>query len=495
MCCMLLCPFVVRATDYYVNPACSTGCDGTSWTKGWASFSDVNWTTLAGAENTLYIAGGTYTDALTIVHKTTNRLYIKPGSASSSPTGYDSEVIIDRTAQTDSSCISMGGGDYAQYVNIDGETTSGAGTRNLRLEIGNNHGIAFSGTGANYINNTVRYVDFNNMADDVNDGVNESRKCIVAPTVNGTLIEYNYFYNNAGSANIQASRGTAGTYGDVTIRYNTFDRVPCDVLQGGSGVDFYGNYVDGTGSLRKYDLIHCYSGATGSGCVYKRIHGNTFKNTDQMIFLEDHSTAGSISNILIYNNVFTTGTSGYGKPILIESNKDVANDTILIANNSFINTAYGIRFYIDATGKTATYTNLTVEDNLFSNMGTGISLTMDGTGTGAHTWANEGDSIFDYNFMDTASLAWDWLEAAGGAKKRYTAMAAYEADHATYNHNKTAASALLDSSYYPLYTSPAINAGADLSATFTTDKDGIPWAGRWGIGAYKFNKAVISIAP
>jgi hypothetical protein len=114
------------AAEYFVNPRCASGCDGISWVKGWSSFSSINWTTLnTGGPNTLYIARGDYASPLVIDHTGPDRLYIRPGSASPSPSGYDGMVTVRG--------IALGSSRVIRYVTISGETAVGSGTRNMKV--------------------------------------------------------------------------------------------------------------------------------------------------------------------------------------------------------------------------------------------------------------------------------------------------------------------------------------------------------------------------
>jgi hypothetical protein len=158
----------------YVRPANDcTGApcgaaDGSDWDNAYDGFADIAWTALDDEESTLYISGGsagaTYAERLIVAHDVTSRLYIKPGSASPSPSGHNGKVTIrNRTSSGDSGYglgVKMGNesGTEARYVTIDGETTPGSGTVNIAITENYNTGIGFR-YDANQENNTFRYLE------------------------------------------------------------------------------------------------------------------------------------------------------------------------------------------------------------------------------------------------------------------------------------------------------------------------------------------------
>jgi hypothetical protein len=207
-----------------------------------------------------------------------------------------------------------------------------------------------------------------------------------------------------------------------------------------------------------------------------------------MIFMENHynSTIG-ISHIRIYNNTFTSDEDDRGAPILFENNFDSTSDDVYIDNNTFMHTFYGIRLE-SGSGKTTTFTNLKIRNNIFYETRIGGAVTTSVIGT--LTWANEEDAVFDYNLMYSASgLRWDWLDGAGGIKKVYTSLAAWNTDHAIQNHNPASADPLfMSASNFALQTtSPAKNTGIAIGE-FDTDLLNVsrPQGAAWDIGAYEY---------
>jgi archaellin len=484
--CLTICflpPCWATDTVRYVDVAASGGGNGlkeTPWLPveiPWDSF-------LAGTDDTyLYFFGGTYTSKLTIEHASaTNRLYIKPCSASPSPSGCSTGVVFSVSGATS---IAVAG----RNVTIDGETTSGSGTRNVSMDLSSvadsGRAIEFGGTGANYVNNTLRYIEFYGMTDTL---YSQTKKIIYAPIVDGTEISYNYFHDNQGLCEIQATSYTAD-YSKVLIHHNTALRITINFLSGGQGVDLYNNTIDATDSQEEYDILHYY---TTSSQNYFRVYNNYLKSNDQMIYLQNSSSSSCqdghacpIEYIRIFNNVFDTADVGEGPAILMEMHETGYIDDIVIANNTFINKKFAF-VIVCSPDKSCVIGNTTpfkIENNIFYENCVGEITGIDGNAT----WRTEEAFVFDYNNLYCSSdFRWSLRVAPNGAVKQYTSVSTWNTDHTTQNHNISTNPLL--SGYNILSTSPAINAGADLSSYFTADIIGTarPQNGAWDIGAYEY---------
>ncbi|MEN6422804.1 MAG: choice-of-anchor Q domain-containing protein, partial [Smithella sp.] len=485
---------IVFAANYYVSPS---GSGSTCSKESPCAPSGVPWSTVDDEESTVYLMGGTYTTSLDVIHTTaSNRLYIKPCSASPDSTGCNGLVLFKLDATGDT-VIWMGS---ATNTTIDGSKTSVDHTRNIKLDIGNNYGIAYN-TGRS--GNVIQYVEFT--------GMNGSGKyCIDAALQTSFETAYNYFHDNIGTAEMNVSGATASTYGAVKIHHNTVTAPTVNVVTGGGrGVDIYNNSFDLTDAAQTYDTIHILN----NGIQYLRIYNNEFINNgeleDQTIFLENSTATGNkTQHVRIYNNVFRnspTNTGGHCSIGIAIENADSAGgvDDFFILNNSFISTTgyfYPIRMY-GSSSHMATYTNFKVENNIFK-------------GAAKHilneyvTWANEADAINDYNiFYHNTANHFAWLDGGGGSITTYTTVCAsgctWASNHPDYLHNKDMDPSYTSTSDLTLQVeSPAINTGKDLSAytdmdaSWPADKDGNPRSGAWDIGAYQYgatNKSTLVV--
>ncbi len=108
------------------------------------------------------------------------------------------------------------------------------------------------------------------------------------------------------------------------------------------------------------------------------------------------------------------------------------------------------------------------------------------SGTAINIDTGEDDTIIDYNFYHNS--------ASDPVKIVPTAYSLAAFCSGGFGEcNGKVGDAELASNYKPKSTSPVIDAGADLSAYFSTDKDGItrPQEAKWDIGVYEY----INVAP
>src|SRR4030042_2317518 len=368
----LLVPTLSFGVDFYVS---SSGSGGTgSKASPWGP-SEIPWSSWESGSTDvyLYFFGGTYTSTLAIRHNYTgNHVYIKPGSASPSPSGISGQVIFQRTAGGN---ITFYSGAYvAQNVTIDGETTSGSGTRNIKVipgDLGVNnppaypahlYGIIWPTTTT--VGNKLRYLEITGAWDDeVPTGFGNYPGGYVVYARNagtGTEIAYCHFHDNWSWVEVWITTA-ANAYGIASVHHNIMESGGINYIMFGSGADIYNNILDSTTSGWPYDIIHNYS---SGGIRYVRIFNNDFKGTDQMIFLENTGSSNT-EHIRIYNNTFTG--SG-GKPILFKDNLTHTIDDVIITGNTFYDTAYAV-YFVSFVNQTITLTNLKITNNIFYSLG------------------------------------------------------------------------------------------------------------------------------
>lgn len=329
----------------------------------------------------------------------------------------------------------------------------------------------------------------------------------------GSEIAYNYFHDNWGHTDIRALVLAASTgYGVISIHHNTVEKGTMNYISGARGLDIYNNTFDVSAAVVPYDVLHAYA---TDGIDYIRIFNNHFDSNEQMIFLENASTNQCSSapcltqKIRIYNNTITctspeTHRSVFkgGRPLLIE-NADAGGggvDDMIVANNTFVNTEYGMRAAGPGTGST-TYTNFKFVNNIFSDSSANAGYENNALFliSSNITWANEADAVFDYNLMyDNDDIRFSWLDEPGGTTTVYTSLSTFVTAHPTYSHNPTPADPLFTGAAdFTLQSgSPAINTGFDASAYTNMgsgwgyDKNGVDRGSAWDIGAYEWQDMV-----
>lgn len=450
---LIACFFVTvqaNALDRYVNPACSSGCDGTTWEKGWVALADIVWTDLDDENSNLYIGTGTYTEQLYVRHNTTgSRLTIRM---------YNGQVIINPGVLL--GAVRMDNG----YVTIDGSYN---GNRALILA-DSYYGIShwFGGLA----HNIYRYIEIYGS---------EAHGVALGSTPGpgaGTIIEYCYIHDNgteAGGDGINASAAVAA-YGQVTIRYNTIEDNAEDGINFGGGGDVYGNIIDLTNSI---PALHA-DGVQGAG-GYWRIYNNKFISGTQQVFIE--TVDENLTDVRIYNNIFEDGQG----PAIIFRSKNIVTQTdktfsdIIIANNTFIDpTTYTLRMFQDYAD--LHYSGFEFSNNISYSPGTDHMTISDSV------YAKADLLMYNNIFYSPNTVGYDATDDGGGP---YNTAADFNTGTGfTGNTNSQPLFIDYTGENYQLSGGDTVakNTGKDMSVYFTTDYTGNTRFGAWDIGAYEF---------
>lgn len=502
-----------KAADYYVSNA---GLGGNGSTSNPWGISEIPWTNFeAGAENTnIYFFGGTYAQTLSIRHKSTsNTLSLKPCSASAQcPSGENSQVVF--SSANGGNIIFDGSSDN---ITINGETTSGSGTRNIKVIPGNGHGIDL-GWAANptRTNFKIKYIELTGLDSGTVKEFGGSISSIYGINFSqvgaGTEIAHNYIHDNWGHTDVLINTGKTG-YGIASVHDNIFERGTTNYIFGGSGVDIHNNIFNAADAIYPYDIIHNYS---ATGISYMRVYNNHFDSDDQMIFLEAATStecAGTVcptQHIRIYNNVFTcTSPSIYGnvnfggRPIIIEnahysgSQVDGFVNDFYIVNNTFVNNQYAFNMAGGSGDVTDTYTNFKFINNICYENSSNVMYNNAATCAGYQgnvTWTSEANAVFDHNLLfDDDILKTYWLNAPNGAWATYNSPSVFTADWMNYSHNITESDVFAETTNYTIdSSSKVIDKGQNLSALtnmgieWPKDKAGNSRDGVWDMGAYEY---------
>jgi len=517
-----------RATDYYVSPSGS----GTTCSKASpCATTGVPWTTLeTGTTNhTVYLMGGTYNTTLAIRHRSiTNTLYIRPCSAAPDATGCDSQVVMTRGTNYPITLDAL-----SSNITLSGETTIGGGTRNIKVVPGNGHGIAATWAALPVLTNIkIQYLEFTGLDDGTVKEWGTANKSIYCMNFIygvgvGSEISYNYFYDNWGHSEI-SGKTAKDQYGILKIHHNTFVRGTANCISIPGGIDVYNNIFDLTENIFPYDVLHSYNaisdaneklcsgGPCPAGVRYIRFYNNYVDTNDQAVFLENSSTTAcdggpcKTEKIRIYNNLFkcsnpkTEGAVFFGGRSIMLSKHGVSGgnfDDIAIVNNTFINNQYGIFL-----GPAATYTNTTIENNIFYEASSATQYTGSAamTGISGNTTSKWGaDVIFDHNLLyDNDTMQTQWLNGVNGTMTTYTSLSAFVTAWAGFDGNVNTTPTFVNTTDYRLAEgSQGIDAGADLSALtnmgagWPNDKDGNTRSGSWDIGAYEYGGSADTTPP
>lgn len=221
---------------------------------------------------------------------------------------------------------------------------------------------------------------------------------------------------------------------------------------------------------------------------YNNVLGPNFTNapggynaSTSGLFLQANSGT-VVGPVSVYNNIGLNleGTHGPSNGVIALSAHTAADWRV--NNNTFIGGNSSNAIMVSNINETAEV-SLTMRNNLFVGAQTAFTSLYKGgiTVTADH---NAGYSMLD------AAFKWDSGGTGGGISlAAWQAATGQDADFLT-------ADPLLDTDTFALGAgSPAIGAGADLSAFFTTDAAGALRSTPWDIGAFRFGTAPESATP
>jgi len=423
------------AANHYINAACSSGCDGTTWAKGWATFGDVTWT----RGDTYYVAGGTYNESPIITKAESGASWIIIKKANAADNGgdpgwnasYASDVAqINGTLYIDSSYIEVNG--------VTGSANSGHGIKvNFQSDCGTyevpGYAIQLTWDIKEIYLHHIEALACSSTSNKQTRGVSFNS----AGSTNSKKIHLQHMFIHDVTENVHTFLGVNGTswedYGLLVEDSFTEDvglspivEVHCQVFQFGPGSTQ--SYI----IIRNNTFHDPFGGISflgGSTSDYVRIYNNIFATTQPDLYMVSpgaiwsHANVGtSVSNIEIYNNVFYNMS-----PAAALSFQSPTTINITARNNIWENSVF-------ASG----YIGVDVSTNngYFGNTGGGIPSGETGQINGAST-------------TFTSPTTYDFTLKSDGY---------------------------------------ALNGGYDLSSIFTGDIDGNTRTVPWDIGAYEYGE-------
>lgn len=467
---MLICNSAFAA-NWYVDNAAGGLNNGTSWANAWKSFSNVVWgTSGVKAGDILYISGGTtsktYTTGLRVgaSGSSGNPITIKVGQDS----GHNGQVIITGGGTSDGMLALAS----TSYVTVDGDV---GGRKNLKLYFtsdGSGEGCAVWADSANYF--IIKNIE-----------IERASMAVKATNGNGGVISNCYIHDIRGDAafRFNSRNGWNNPQYDSTIV--EYCDIQLNTLSSGAG-----NGPDGIqgcpGLTARYNTFRTVDGPQASStnhmdflqtqAPYITIIGNSFINSaDSAIDFDGYNWGGTADHFRIWNNTFIMtrgcGIRFYGTG----GNPLVGLNNVSILNNSFIDHtsthAYALSMF--SFGSSVTVTNTAIKNNIFYNCYTPVYI--------ESSTASQAAYNFDYNLLN-----------AGANGNTNIAL---DGSSYTQAHPRTGAPLFVaytvksTTSDFHLSTSDtaARAQGTDLSAYFTTDKDGNTRTVPWDIGAYGTN--------
>ena len=321
-----------RAANLYVRPNGSgygTG-NGTDWSNAFNGFSGIAWAAIRPGD-TLWVAGGTYTQILHIGASgsagnpiTINRVLktdAVPTSAAGWNSAYDSQVVINTPVSTSLIFIDNGVG---SYVAIDGRVDSGI---YLPYKDGGS-GVELNGS-ADFTNITVKHLeaagpgpitqtsdtrgfDFTTQGTISNITVSHcsahNSDTLMQFTRSVNLVVEYCDLHDAGAVNAATYHPNTiyvGTANNATIRYNQLHNIDVEGIffgdSGNNGVKIYGNvFYQGTSAPNSGRGIEIDN--AGDAMSFQ-IYNNVFANLPLApIRMSGVGSSGSVTNNIFWNS-------------------------------------------------------------------------------------------------------------------------------------------------------------------------------------------------
>ena len=481
----ILCPVYAYAEDLYIGQSSAGAGDGTSCANQRAiSFFNTagNWGVGANkisAGDTVYLCG-TITTAMAVqgAGSAGNIITISPAPAQT--------TTIDATGMT-SAVFNFSGYNYVTLDGVSGDKV--AGDTDYRLVFTNLASTAGTNTFAVYENNSGNHIAIKHVkaiftgstSPDDNGGG------IYVRSIDGVDFEIAYCWVTGTSAPNKhamgittfAGAGNGTSYTSFAIiHHNYVEYMYHDGMRGGANNSFYNNYIKEIGGSGHSDGIICQSGN------YCAIYNNTFDNGAE-IYL-DNILDNTRTGIRVYNNVGWNSGAGasFGVEIISEGGGSSVWDDVVIANNTFCNSASGIR------GSGGAVTNLVIMNNIFCAPTQSYENI---TGSNGITFSYASNTSFDYNAYGLGGPNSPDIHNVSTVISTLAELQALSPARETNGRTGTVTFVNSGTGDFHLSGSDTVaqGNGVDLTSTYsylTTDKDGVarPNGSAWDVGAYEY---------
>lgn len=474
----------LNLSAWFVDNSLATANGGQTWSNAWTSLGAIDWTQVRPGD-TINVSGGTtsqsYPETFTIGKSGTagNPITVSFGPDGASHTG----TVVLQEASTRYTGILVGPYNWITINGNYGSAITGNTSYGLRIEnvnaTGAQDGVAVKSTDGPH-DITVAHVEiygtnnvsFNTTTNDTTGGIMFNSGC--SNMVFGwNWVHGPYYAGNDtkkyGATGIQCWAGYIGpsNYTSIQIFSNKVENLWHDGIRSSYNASLFNNDVRFCNGSGHSDSLLIQSAS------FAKLYNNFVLSSDQLIYL-DNLNAYAMSNVWVFNNVLY----GSNCAAVVNIDPEVGSwDTFYFLNNTVVGSSGAYCFRGNGRGANAV-TNLRLENNLWIN-GSGelaVSFSADNT--------FEDASALDYNLYQLASgnIA-KWTDGAAKNLAQLQALNPAREAHGAYGSPAFGNPSAFD---YRLSSGDtmAIGKGVNLSAFFSTDKDGNTRTVPWDIGAY-----------
>jgi hypothetical protein len=470
--------------NWYLDAAVGSSGNGQAWATAWKASSNVVWgASGVKAGDTLYVATGTYS-ALTVGADGTSGSRITLRASQDTHTG---TATFDGGGSGPALTMTNRG-----YITVNGQYGS---SRNLTFQNGRRTGASDPVIEAGDYPVDPKWLYCN---------IQNGREGINAHNIgaNPSEVGYCYFYDLNGEAGYDISAsGSPTSYGIHKFHHNevyfplftTGGLVAgIDIVQCLGNVDYYDNVIHGYYNAAYNGVGAQHPDPIQAQAGYLRLYNNTYYNWGDScidICLIAWWGITAWANVQIYNNVMFGGSYVIASPWKTRMYCDGLNcnsvTNFLYCNNTIVDSypIPALMFYGQNGGTwNPTLTNCLIQNNLIYNSGAKTNsggyygAIQEAAAAGNHT---QGQWACDYNLLYAGASGSNIIQLNNSS---YTQAHPRTAQPSFVNHV-----AFSDTQDFHLASgdTAAKGQGVDLSAYFTTDKDGTLRTAPWSIGAYQ----------
>lgn len=308
---LALSSFAAEAANWYVRPnGGSYGSEnGTDWNNAFDGFSDIAWTS-TNCGDTIWVAGGNYTQSLVPVKKCTSgaRLFIRRArsdaaestSAAGWSTGFDSTVHMVSTSIRFS-------GDY-DYITVSGRTTAAGGAHGWWVDLRATTGgaaVDFPSNSADF--NTVEYIDLQGPGAITYSSSGRGVDASPSGSITGNTFSHLKIWDFETCALNVSSTNTVWEYLDISdchaANWSAYHPNGLIVWAADTGIFRYSKIHFGAHHGAGEGLFFEQSG----GCNNWQIYGNTFYDLVGS-GLKALEVTAACQNMKIFNNTFVNNS-------------------------------------------------------------------------------------------------------------------------------------------------------------------------------------------